>query len=95
MSAYSQEEGSSAVILATYNGEGKKLFSKKIELPGNAPGNAAPQGQVNGGLAAGACRSGRALVYTAVSRLRRRRSSRGQLKTATCNEPLRPAFPCS
>ena len=39
MSAYSQEEGSSAVILATYNGDGKKLFSKKIELPGTAPGN--------------------------------------------------------
>jgi hypothetical protein len=39
LSAYSQEEGSSAVILATYSMDGKKIFSKIIDLPGTAPGN--------------------------------------------------------
>ena len=39
LSAYSQEAGSSAVILATYKMDGKKIFSKYFELPGTAPGN--------------------------------------------------------
>ncbi|MGY8697819.1 MAG: SBBP repeat-containing protein [bacterium] len=39
LSAYSQEEGSSVVIIAAYSMDGKKIFSKIIELPGIAPGN--------------------------------------------------------
>ena len=39
LSAYSQEEGSSVVILAAYSLDGKKIFSKIIELPGIAQGN--------------------------------------------------------
>ena len=37
--AYSQEKESSAVILAVYAVDGKKIFSKTIKLNGTAPGN--------------------------------------------------------